>query len=144
MPGVKLIGVRVTLILGPEAGLRSLEPGVGTDAAGSDAAGSDADGTGGRVSDADSGSVVRTGEGTSVDVGDGDVPPGIVELVGVTGSGSEVGVASCGLVGIRPAKFPLTRTATATTSAAAATTMRLSSNREVRCTERGWSTGRGW
>ena len=145
MPGVKLIGVRVTLVRGPDAGLRPLDPAGASDA--SDAPGSGAAGAGEagrRVSDAAAGSVVRTGEGTSDDVVDGEVAPGTGELVGATRSGSEVGVASRGLVGICPAKFPLTRTATATTNATAATPMRPSSTREVRCAERGWSTGGGW
>lgn len=124
MPGVKLIGVRVTLIRGPWGLL---------DGAAGGGAAADAAGSAGSGAASGEGSVVRSG------VGDG----GALELAGVTvaegvelalagGTGVEVLVSSRGVLGISPEVLPVTSSAVATTNTAAANPMSSRSSRGLR------------
>lgn len=125
VPGLKLIGVRVTLRLGPSesAGARSTAGG-GTGGAGGGSA--DRSTAGGGSADAD-------GVGDSVVDG--------AELVrrcagggrgAALGLGVAVRVLSCGLVGISPPNRPPTSSAVAITRTAAAAPISTSSNRGLR------------
>ena len=115
MPGVKLIGVRVTLIRGPSEGLASGVRGVG--AGGS----ADADGA-------------IAGADCCSDAGDG-VGSGVAEAVwGAVVAGADVAglmLRSC-LVWLKPAPSRVTSNTAATTRAAAATVITVSSTRVLR------------
>jgi hypothetical protein len=123
LPGVKLIGVRVTLIRGP-VGLRGW-PAVGA----ADTGGAGSAGPAVTSSSVD-GSGVDDGEVLS-EPDEGDVREG-GELVGVGDTAAEVLLSSRDVAGISPDCLPVTSNAVATTRTAAAKPMSTRSSRGLR------------
>ncbi len=124
MPGVKLIGVRVTLIRGPWG----LLDGAAGGGAAAEAAGS-----------AGPGGTSVVGSVDCAGVGDGGVlvfadVTGLegVKLARAEGTGIEVLVSRRGVVGISPEVLPVTSNAVATTNTAAANPMSSRSRRGLR------------
>lgn len=138
MPGVKLIGVRVTLMRGPWG----LLVGAAAGGAAADAAGSAGSGAGPVVGSVDCSGV---GDGGVLELDDATVLEG-GELALAEGTGVKVLVSSRGVVGISPEVLPVTSSAVATTSTAAANPISSTSRWGLRyhgCAGRAGAIGAG-